>query len=183
MAKKAEVAVRMGGSQVERAMQVVEGQMSPLPPALAETIDLRGWLKSLLTGADYSEPDPGYLSREMSLNVLLGEGTGLTSEPDELPHLQDIVDDFPGATTGPIRITDLYIVPSSLDEGSKTYMILTWVSLEDNIVTRCSGGSMPVQTRIAKQLMVGNWPIDCQIVRDKTKDKGGRFLLTVWAVD
>lgn len=178
-----EVAIPTGGSQVERAARILNGEMAQLPEQLRDTIDLRGWLASLVMGREYKEPDPNYLSREMALNVLLDESGELSDEPSELPHLQDLVANFAGETTGPIRITDLYVVPSSLEEGARTYMILTWVSLDDGTVTRCSGGSTPVQVRIAKMLMIGKWPIDCQIVRDQTKDKGGRFLLTVWPVD
>lgn len=173
----------VGGSQAARAQAILNGALPELPAAIADTVNLRGWLASLLVGADYTEPDAGYLSREMGLNVLLNPEGALSAEMAELPHLQEIVDDFPGATTGPIRIVDLYVVPSALEEGSKTYMILTWVSMDTNETVRVSGGSTPVQFRIASQLMIGNWPIECQIVRDKSKDKGGRFLLTVWPVD
>lgn len=182
MAKGKAVAVN-AGSQVEKVQAILNGALPELPAQLAGTVNLRGWLASLLTGADYNEPDDGYLSREMGLNVLLNAESALDSDMAELPHLQDVVEDYAGATTGPIRITDLYVVPSDLSEGSKTYMILTWVNMETNETMRVSGGSTPVQFRIASQLMVGNWPIECQIVRDRTKDKGGRFLLTVWAVD
>lgn len=182
MARKDMARVTTGG-QPERIQSVLNGALPELPAALANTVNLRGWLASLLTGAEYTEPDQGFLSREMGLNVLLDDGDPLTSDVAELPHLQDIVDNYPGASTGPIRITDLYVVPSDLDEGSATYLILTWLNLETNEVMRCSGGSTPVQVRLAKCLMVGTWPIECQIVRDKSKDKGGRFLLTVWPVD
>lgn len=182
MAKK-EVATRIGGSQAARVNQVLNGALPELPAELSGTVNLRGWIASVFTGADYTQPDPDYLSREIGLNILMGDGDILSADALELPHLQDIVEDYPGATTGPIRIQDLYVVPSDLDEGSATYMILTWTNLETNETVRCSGGSQPVQVRLIRCLMAGMWPIECQIARDKSKDKGGRFLLTVWPVD
>lgn len=181
MAKK-EVALRGSNSQVERARSITEGALPALPEELAATVDLRGWIKALLLGEEYTEPDPGYLSREMALNILLSPGEPLTEDIDGLAHLQDIVPEYAGASTGPIRITDLYVVPSSIEEGVNCYLILTWVSMEDNIVTRCSGGSQSVQINLIKCLMAGMWPIDCEIYRTDTKLKGGKFMLSVGPV-
>lgn len=182
MAKSKEVVTREGGQGAE-IQRILNGELPALPPAIAETVNLRGWLASLLVGADYHEPDEGYLAREMGLNTLLGSIEDMASDADGLPGIQDIVENFAGATTGPIRVTDIYVTSSSLDEGQKTYLILTYISLENNEEVRCSTGATAIQFGMARYLMGGIWPIECQIVRLATKDKGGRHLLKVWPVD
>lgn len=181
MASK-EVTVRVTGSQLERAKALLGGELPALPEALAGTVDLRGWIEALIFGKDYAEPDPGFLQREMALNVLLAPGEALADEIAGLDKLQDLVSDFPGATTGPIRITDLYVVPSQIEEGVNCYLILTYISHEDGLVVRCSGGSHAVQMKIIRCLMAGMWPIDCEISRTETKLKGGKHMLDVFPV-
>lgn len=182
MAKKA-VAVRVNDAQVARAEKVLNADLSRFPEVLSHTVDIRGWLAAIVLNADYTEPDPSYIQREMALNVLLNPEGALSSDIEGLDKLEEMVDDFPGASTGPIRIEDLYIVPSDIEEGGKTYMILTWYNMETNETHRVSGGGQSVQTQLAACLMVGRWPIECQIVRSDVKRPGGGYMLKVWPVD
>lgn len=167
----------------QRARDVLSREYPPLPEALEGKVDLRAWLASLVAGVKYEMPDEGFLAREMLLNILVEEDLNRALVGSDMDGMQDIVEDYAGATTGPIRITDLTVVPSSLEDKDGTYLILEWLNMTDGTMTRCSTGAQSVQGGFARYLIAGIWPIECQIVRDKATDQGGRHLLKVWPVD
>lgn len=183
MASKA-VARRQTATVVnQRTPEAMAVVFPDLPEALDGKIDPTAWLASLLGGAPYIEPDPEYIAREMLLNTFLEEDLQAALTGAELDGMQDLVEDFPGATTGPIRITDIYVASSSLEDKDGTYVILSWVSMDDGSFVRCSTGAQGIQIALLRYLRAGIWPIECQIVRDKVKDQGGRSLLKIWPLD
>lgn len=179
------VAKREAASVVvtQRAAEAMTYEFPQLPPALLGTIDLNRWLASLLAKVPYQEPDPEYISRAIMLNTFLEEDLNKALLGSEMDSLQDLVEEFPGATTGPIQITDLYVSASNLDDQDGTYVILTYVTLETGIITRCTTSAQAIQIGILRHLKQGIWPITCQIARDKVQDQGGRFLLKLWPAD
>lgn len=166
-----------------RARQAMQVEFPPLPEALEGKIDVKGWLASVVVGVPYVEPDPDLIGREMLLNVFLTEDLTQALMGSNLDGMQDVVEDFAGNTTGPIRITDMYVLSSDLEDKQGVYVILEWVSLETGQVTRCSTGAGTIQVSLLRYLVQGIWPIECQIVRDKATDQGGRHLLKIWPVD
>ena len=166
-----------------RARQAMQIEFPALPETLEGKIDLRGWLACLVAGIPYVAPDPDLIQREMLLNVLLTENLEEALTGSNMDGMQDVVEDFAGNSTGPIRITDFYVLPSDLEDKDGVFVILEWVSMETGMVTRCSTGAGTIQMSLLRYLAQGIWPIECQIVRDKATDKGGRHLLKVWPVD
>lgn len=166
-----------------RARKAMEIQFPPLPETLDGKIDPYGWLQSIVAGVPYVEPDPDLIAREMLLNVLLTEDLNTALTGADMDGMQDVVDNYAGATTGPIRITDFYVLSSNLEGKDGVYVILEWVSLETGKVTRCSTGAGTIQVSLIRYLAQNIWPIECQIVRDKATDQGGRHLLKIWPVD
>jgi hypothetical protein len=98
----------------QRAREAMAKEFPPLPEVLADKIDCRAWLASVLGGVPYEEPDPDYIAREMLMNVFLTEDLNEALTGTEMDGLQDIVENFAGATTGPIRFTDIYVASSNL---------------------------------------------------------------------
>lgn len=166
-----------------RARQALATEFPPLPEALEGKIDPRGWLATLVAGVPYQEPDPELIGREMLLNVMLTEDLNTALTGADMDGMQDVVEDYAGATTGPIRITDIYVLSSNLEDKDGVYVILEWVSMETGKVARCSTGSGTIQVSLLRYLAQNIWPIECQIVRDKATDRGGRHLLKIWPVD
>jgi len=166
-----------------RARQAMQIDFPPLPETLEGKIDVKGWLACLVAGIPYEAPDPDLIQREMMLNVLLTEDLSQALQGGEMDGMQDVIEDFAGNSTGPIRITDFYVLPSDLEDKDGVFVILEWVSMETGQVTRCSTGAGTIQMSLLRFLAQGIWPIECQIVRDKATDKGGRHLLKVWPVD
>lgn len=167
----------------ERARKALAIDFPPLPETLDGKIDVKGWLNTLVAGVPYVEPDPELIAREMLLNVLLTEDLNTALTGADMDGMQDVVEDYAGATTGPIRITDFYVLSSNLEDRDGVYVILEWISLETGKVTRCSTGAGTIQVSLIRYLAADIWPIECQIVRDKATDQGGRHLLKIWPVD
>ena len=166
-----------------RARQAMQIEFPPLPETLDGKIDVKGWMACIVAGVPYVEPDPDLIAREMLLNVLLTEDLNLALTGADMDGMQDIVENYAGATTGPIRILDFYVMSSSLEGKDGVYVILEWMNLETGQTTRCSTGAGTIQVSLLRYLAQGIWPIECQIVRDKATDQGGRHLLKVWPVD
>lgn len=173
-------AIVVSNARLERIRNL---EIAPLPEILDGKIDVRGWMASLFTGCEYIEPDPEGLSRDMLFQALTATSAEDILRDTEMAKLQDVLDDFPGNTTGPIRITDLYVSPSDMDEGGQTYLILTWIDLATGQEFRASTGAVILQRKLLGLICIGTWPIECQIVRDKFQDAGGRFMLNMWPVD
>lgn len=166
-----------------RARAAAQVEFPPLPEALEGKVDVRGWLACLVMGVPYVEPDPELIAREMLLNVFLTEDLTTALTGSDMDGMQDVIEDYAGATTGPIRILDFYVLSSNLEDKDGVYVILEYLSMETGQTVRCSTGAGTVQMALLRFLQAGIWPIECQIVRDKATDRGGRHLLKVWPVD
>jgi hypothetical protein len=166
-----------------RMRQVAELVFPPLPEALEGKIDAQGWLRSVVLGAAYTEPDPDYIAREIGMQTLLAEDDREALMGAEIGGLQDFLEDYAGATTGPIDITDLYVATSDQAIGDGAFLIITWWSHEDGKEYRRTTGAQAIQYALMRYLLKGIWPIKCQFVRDKATDQGGKHILKVWPVD
>jgi len=164
------------------AARVMAGGVE-LPGDLADKIDAASWLNSILTRAQYIEPDSDYLARAMLIQTLSGATVEDIFAESGLLKLQDEIQNFAGATSGPVEICDLYVTGSDFGEGMPCYMILDVRDMETGEVRRFSTGASGLQTQVFGMIVVGNWPIQCQIVRIASKDKGGRHLLKLFPVE
>lgn len=166
-----------------RARQAMQIEFPALPETLEGKVDPRAWLATMVAHVPYVEPDPDLIAREMLLNVLLTEDEHKALVGEEMDGFQDFVDDYAGATTGTIRILDYYVLRSDKSELEATYVIVEFLHMESGQVFRKSTGAGTIQMALIRYLAQGIWPIECQIVRDKATDQGGRHLLKMWPVD
>lgn len=157
--------------------------IAPLPEALEGKVDVRGWMVSLFTGAEYIEPDPEGLTRDMLFQSLMATTSAEILSDSAMDSLQDLLEDFAGNTTGPIRITDLYVASSDMEDGAPTYIIMTWVDMTTGQEYRASTGASIIQRKLISHLVIGHWPVECQLVRDKFTDVSGKHMLNLWPVD
>lgn len=146
------------------------------PKEISQVIDMQGWARSLITREDYQEPDPDYLSRLILLQTFASETQDDIFKATGISKLQDSVGNVPGASTGPIAITGLYVTTSDFKEGARQYMILDTRRLDTGTERKYSTGSQGLQAQVLMSLCVGTWPIKCQIMRMDRKDKGDRYL-------
>lgn len=150
---------------------------------IKEQVSLQSWANALMNGTAYDEPDPGYLTRTLLMGVLTATTPDQVMAEGGIAKLQELVPDAPGQTTGPIRITDLYVTGSDFGEGMPCYVIVTYVHLDTGDVGKFTTGASYIQAQMLSLINLGNWPIDCQVKRINRKDKGGKFLFQMFPAD
>lgn len=167
----------------DRMRKVAELEFKPLHPDLAGKIDPSGWLRAVVLGEPYTEPDPDYIAREIGMATLLADDDREALIGAEIIGLQDWLEDYAGSTSGAITITDLYVARSDAAISDGTFLIITFQHHESGTEVRTTTGAGPVQYAMLRYLIRGIWPINCQFTRDKATDQGGKHLIKVWPVD
>lgn len=148
-----------------------------IPDQFNGTVDFTGWANALINRSPYVEPDPEYIARKILLATILSKSVDEILSESGILKLQEWVPNIPGATTGPLLITDLYVTSSDFGEGAPCYVIYEATHMLDGEPRKFTTGATQVQAQTLAMLKVGAWPIECQIMRMKAKDRGGRFLL------
>lgn len=150
---------------------------SKAPAALAKIVDLEGWARAIVYGEKYKEVDPDFIQRKLALEIVMSGSVEQAFEQSGIKGVQQVVPNKPGATTGPIEITDLYVTESDFDQGNSCFLIMDTVSLETGEEQKMTTGATNIQATMIAVLNNGMWPIRCQFKRGDNKDKGGRYLL------
>jgi hypothetical protein len=156
---------------------------APLPPELDGLFYIQAWIKALTTNTKYVEPNPDFMAQRMMMQTLSATTVEELTSDQSLEGLQQIVPDEAWATTGNIMITDLYVAASDIEEGSPTYMLLTYITEATGVETTTSTGATHLQLQIASMLAMGIWPIRGQIKRRDRKDRGGRHLFAFYPAE
>lgn len=168
-------------ARITKPMPVLD--FSKIPAEVNSIINVAGWASAILRGTDYVEPDPDFISRMIAFQTITAQSVEEAFAQTNVRKVQKMIADTPGATTGPIEITDLYVATSDFETGNPSYVIITAISLESGEEWKATTGATNVQATILGLMLNGMWPIKCQIKRGDTKDKGGRYLLFVLPPD
>lgn len=155
--------------------KLLSGELK-LPDEITKVIDVKGWAESLITGVPYVEPDENYLSRMLLLQTLTSDTIDEVFKQGQVKGLQEAIPNVPGAGTGPIEITSLYVSTSDFKEGASMYLILDTTSMLHGTTQKYSTGAGQVQAQVMAALCMGAWPLKCQITRTDRKDKGDRYM-------
>lgn len=157
--------------------------LSRVPEALGAVINVQAWAEAIIIGTPYSEPNPDFISQMLSFTTITAETIEDAFAAAKVGQLQKMLPNVPEATLGNIEITDLYVATSDFETGNPTYVIVSYVSLEDGTTGKFTTGATNVQATILALLRLGMWPIQCKIKRGETKDKGDRYLIFVLPAD
>lgn len=168
---------------VPRQMPAHITNPAPLPDELSGLVDIKGWINSMLKGVEYTEPNPDYMAQRMMMLTLLSETPEELLTPNSITGLQDLVPNAPGACTGPIQITEIYVAASDQKDGNKTFVVLSYINFETGAEVTTTTGATQVQLQLLGLLAMGVWPIQVNIKRTERQDKGGRYLFWVNPVD
>lgn len=150
-----------------------------VPEALGAIINVEDWASSILRKTPYREPNPDFISTMIAWQTVTAQSAEEVFAQSGVKGLQETIADTPGATTGPIEITDLYVAASDYEVGNPCFVIITATDLETGEEWKRTTGATNVQATILGLLVNGMWPIRCQIKRGDSKDKGGRYLFFV----
>lgn len=182
MAKNDEKAVEPAGKPKVNVEAMLAGS-GVLPVELQGTVVLREWAESLVNHEPYHEPDPDYLSRLLLLQTLTAETADKVFERSGIKKLQESIANVPGAGTGPVEFTSIYVTSSDFGEGAPCYMIFELTDLETAVASKYTTGATQLQAQVLRLISLGVWPIRGQIRRIDRKDRGGRYLFQLYPVD
>lgn len=157
--------------------------LSKVPEALGAVIDVRGWASAIIAGTPYKEPNPDFISRMLALQTITAESIQEAFEQSGVRGLQEIIPNVPEGTIGNIEVTDIYVAESDFETGNPTYVVVSYINLDDGSSGKFTTGATNVQATFLALLRLGMWPIKCKIKRGESKDKGDRFLLFVLPAD
>lgn len=180
-----EVVVKTGEiiQQRQRALPAHVTNPAPLPDSLAGLFDLGAWFDSLIRKTEYKPLNPDYMAERMLMLTIMSGSVEELLSPKSLTGLQDLIPNTPGATTGPIRITDIYVDKSDQEDGNRCYILFSFINLETGIETTTTTGATQVQATFATWLAHGQWPIECRITRGDRTDRGGRYMFLIQPVE
>lgn len=150
-----------------------------VPAELAVIINVEAWVSALLRKTAYKEPNQDFISTMLAWQTITAETAEEVFRNVGVGQLQKMIADTPGANTGPIEITDLYVAESDYETGNPSYVIITATDLETGDTWKASTGATTVQATILGLLLNRVWPIRCKIMRADSKDRGGRHILLV----
>lgn len=166
-----------------REKYVGQLDFSKVPKALGAIIDVKAWASSVIVGTPYTEPNPNFVSQMLAYQTITADTIEEAFASQGVNQLQKMIANVPEATIGNIEMTDLYVAESDFETGNPSYVIITYVSLDDGATGKFTTGATNVQSTILALLRLGVWPIKCKIKRGETKDRGGRHLLFVLPAD
>lgn len=156
---------------------------APLPRELQGLFTLTAWRDSLIKGEPYKEVDPDFLSRKLMLQTLNSATLEDVFEQKGMRKLQEAIPNTPGAGTGNIAITELYVTDSDFGEGAPCYVIFGAVDMDSGALVQYTTGATQLQIQMLRALSFGHWPIRGNIKRIDRKDKGGRYLFWMFPPD
>lgn len=166
-----------------REKSVLALDFSKVPEALGAIIDIRAWAASVIVGKPYVEPNPDFVSQMLAYQTITADTIEDAFASQGVKQLQKVIANVPDASFGNIEITDLYVAESDFETGQPTYVIVSYLHLDDGTFGKFTTGATNIQSTILALLRLGMWPIRCQIKRGETKDKGGRHLLFMLPAD
>lgn len=154
----------------------------PLPEFIADNVNGVGWARALLKNETYVEPDPSYLETRFLMQTLNASTIEDLMTDDSLTKLQEWLPNAFGATTGVQELLNIYVAPSDMEDGAKTYVIFDCLGLSDGIQRTVSTGAKDVQAKFIKLFALGVWPITFEIKRTDRKGAGDQLLMKLYPV-
>lgn len=148
-----------------------------IPDAVNAIINVEAWASAIVRRTEYKEPDPDFIMRMLAIQAITAQTPEGVFRQANIHKAQEWITDAPGAGTGPIEITDLYVAASDFETGNPSYVIMSCVNLETGEEYKLTTGATNIQATLIGLLANGVWPIRVQIKRGDMKDKGGRYLL------
>lgn len=153
------------------------------PAGMEQFIAGDKWVRAILLGEKYSEPDPDFISRKLALQTIMGASVEDVFAQAGISRVQDMIPNTPGAESDPFEITDLYVAESDYQTGNPCFVIIeaTWLTSGEEF--KCTTGATNVQAILIGLLINKVWPIRVKFKRGESKDKGDRYLLFLMPPD
>lgn len=140
------------------------------------TIDLKAWVACVFNGEPYEAMNGEEMQRQMLLRVLEAETVDEVLSEDVGEKLQDMVPNFPDASTPPLELISVAVLPGDAENDPSTYLVIRARDIENGGEIRFSTGATNIQVQMMRILSLGVWPIKCIFKRVQKQDQGGRYI-------
>lgn len=147
------------------------------PPDMEKYMPAERWIRALLLGEKYAEPDPDFLSRMLAAEVIFAGTVEEVFKQGMVKGLQELMPNTANARSEPFELESVYVMESDYETGNPCYVVMRGTYLEsgDDFIT--TTGATSIQAQLIALIGMGQWPIRAMFCRGDIKDKGGRFLL------
>lgn len=135
------------------------------------TIDLRTWLKGILSDEEFPEQDAEEMTIGMLASILLAPTSEQALAALDLDRAKQMCGDEPGGKSPVLMITGARPMKSTIEGGAACYVIVEATKLDGGESIRFTTGSRAVQTMIWKHMAEGWMPFKAmlEIRREKTQ--------------
>src|SRR5882724_7090063 len=134
-------------------------------------VDMRTWLRGILTEEDFPESDPDAMALGMLAQILMAETSEQALAMFQLDRARDMCGNEPGGRSPVLEITGARALKSTYAEGAACYSIIAATRLDTGVKFQFTTGSKAVQMLIWKHMHQGWMPFRAmlEIRREKTQ--------------
>lgn len=134
-------------------------------------VDMRTWLRGILTADDFPESDPDAMALGMLAQILMAETSEQALSMFSLDRARDMCGNEPGGRSPVLEITGARALKSTYAEGAACYSIIAATRLDTGAKLQFTTGSKAVQMLVWKHVHQGWIPFRAmlEIRREKTQ--------------
>lgn len=147
------------------------------PADMEKFVPAERWIRSLLLGEKYTEPDPNFLSRMLAAEVIFAGSVEEVFKQGMVQGLQKLLPDKPNAKSATFELESVYVMESDFTEGNPCYVVMRGVFLDSGEEFITTTGATGIQAQLISLIGLGQWPIRAVFMRGDTKDAGGHYLM------
>lgn len=147
------------------------------PEEVEKYVSAEGWIRSILLGEKYREPDPDFLSRMLAAEVIFAGSIEEVFRQGMVRGLQEMLPDTAGYESEPFELDSIYVMESDYETGNPCYTVMRGtflISGEDFITTT---GATSVQAQLIALIAHNEWPIKAKFGRGDVTDKSGKHMM------
>lgn len=144
-------------------------------------IDMRTWLRGILTEEDFPESDPDAMALGMLAQILMAETSEQALSMFNLDRARDMCGNEPGGRSAVLEITGARALKSTYAEGAACYAIIAATRLDTGAKFQFTTGSKAVQMLVWKHMHMGWIPFRAMLEIRKEKTQRGFYPLNLVA--
>lgn len=145
------------------------------------TIDMRTWIRGIMTDDDFPESDPDAMALGMLAQILAADSSAAALNAFALDRAREMCGNEPGGKSPVLEITGARALKSDYAEGAACYAIISAIRLTDGEKIQFTTGSKAVQMMVWKHMFEGWMPFRCMLEIRKERTKRGFYPLNLVA--
>lgn len=166
----------MASTALEKKAQAAVARVT-FPPEVEKYVPAERWIRAILLGEKYVEPDPDFLSRMLAAEVIFAGSVEEVFKQGLVVGLQKLAPDTAGWESEPFELESLYVMESDYETGNPCYAVMrgVWLTSGEDFVT--TTGATAIQAQLIGLVANGQWPVRAKFCRGEMTDKSGKHML------